>query len=152
MRLQKIDLPFREGLNVDFDVVAKGPLIFNVNIGSNIPDHLADLCVTWGGKHFSVHVDNEDDFMSIEHTVVHPGLSESYFLSFLGEVLVPHPRLLPQTIEVLEETEDIRRPASFIGCNALGNLCVHVKLYVGLRKGLYEVHLLFTAYVNDKNY
>ena len=79
MRLINIDLPVSEILNVDADVVLEVPLFFNVKLESFLRDRPVDFCVTWGGKYTIVHVDDEYDFVSVEHSAVHPRLSESNF-------------------------------------------------------------------------
>ena len=73
--LKKLDIIVGEGINVDFGVVVKGPLIFNVRIGSNLCDRRVNLYVAWGGKYSVVHIYIEDDFASIEHAVIYAGLS-----------------------------------------------------------------------------
>ena len=84
VRLQKLDIPVGQGLNVDSDVVTEGPLIFNVKLGSDLCDYLVDCCVSWGIKDPVVQIDNNYDFALIEHVVVQPGLSESYYSSPLA--------------------------------------------------------------------
>ena len=71
MRLQKLDITIGEGLNVESDVVVEGPLIFNVKLKSSLCDNLVNLCVAWRGKDAIFHMDNEDNFAFVEHTVFH---------------------------------------------------------------------------------
>ena len=76
-------------------------------------------------KDAAVHIDYEDDFALIEHTVVHPVLSKYYFFWSLVEVLVPHPIYFPLPIEVLKELKDVCCPSSSFGLDTLGNLHVY---------------------------
>ena len=78
VRLQKCDLHIGDGINVEYDVVVKGNLVFNVKLGSDLCNCLVDFCVAWGVKDSVVHVDDTDEFLSIEHAFLHPGISESY--------------------------------------------------------------------------
>ena len=61
-RLGNLDLPVREGLCADANVVAEGPLIFNVKLGSYLYNRLFDCCGYWGGKDAVVIVYNKDEF------------------------------------------------------------------------------------------
>ena len=79
MRLRNLDITAGKGLNVDANVVVKGPLIFNVKLGSDLRYCLVDYCLASGGKYAIVHVYNKDEFVLIEHTVLHTGISEYYF-------------------------------------------------------------------------
>ena len=65
VRLQKIDLPVREGINVDANIIVEVLLIFHVKIESYICDYLVDLSVAWGGKDAIVNVENEYNFVLI---------------------------------------------------------------------------------------
>ena len=98
MRLRNIGHPFGEELNVYADVVVEGPLIFNVKLEYYLRDHLINFCISWGVKDATSHVDDEYDFALVYHAVVHPGLSESYFLYPFGEAMVPHLRFFPLSI------------------------------------------------------
>ena len=80
--MQKIYLPVYEGFNVNEYVVAEGPLIFNVKLFSYIRDFLVNCCVAWGGKDAVVYIDNEDEFVSIEHAVIHPGILYSNLMMY----------------------------------------------------------------------
>ena len=124
-------------------------MIFNVKIGSYLCDHLVNFCVAWGGKNAVVHKDDDDYFVLIDHSVVHPGLPKSYLLYSLGDALVLHPILLLIPIEILDNLEDVCCPDSALGFDTLGNLHVHVELNVGLKKGQYKVHLECTPSVYD---
>ena len=64
-------------------------------------------------------------------------------------MLVIHPISLLLPIQILEEIEDVRCPVSTLDFDTLGNLHVHVKLDVGLRKVQDEVHLERTPSVYD---
>ena len=79
VRLQNIDLNVGEGLNSDDNLVVENPLILNTKLESYLCNCLVDWCIDWGGKYDIFHVDDEDDFMLVEHSVVHPGLYESGF-------------------------------------------------------------------------
>ena len=131
---KNVDLPVGYKLNVYANLFVEEPLILNSKLGSYICDSLVDCCVAWGDKYDVIHVDNEDDFSSIENAVVHTGLLEYYLFYYLGEVLLPNPRYLPLPIEVLEELEDVHVPASALGFNTFGSLHIHVKFDVGLRE------------------
>ena len=64
-------------------------------------------------------------------------------------MLFPHYISLPMTIEVLEDIKDMFSPDSTLGFDTLGNLHVNVEIYVGLRKGQDQVHLVCNTPVND---
>ena len=149
MRFKNIDLPIMGGLNVDADVVVKSHLIFNVKLESYLCDCLVSRCVAWGGKYAIIHVDNEYDFTSVEHTVVHPGLSASNLSYTFGEVLAPYPRPLPLSIYILEEIEDVCCPDFSLGFYYFGNLQLHLKFNVVLRKGQDEVQLACAPSIDD---
>ena len=65
VRLRHFDLPFREGLNVDADVVVEGPLVVNIKLRSDLRDFLEYFCAAWRGKYAVVHVEEEDTFTLI---------------------------------------------------------------------------------------
>ena len=44
--VENIDIHIGEVLNVEFDVVVEGPLIFNVKLGSDFLDYLFDFCIS----------------------------------------------------------------------------------------------------------
>ena len=71
VRLQKLDVPVGEVLNVNVDVVVKATLIFNVKLESYLRDRLVNHYIAWRGKDGIFHVDNKYDFASVEHAVVH---------------------------------------------------------------------------------
>ena len=97
VKLLKIDIPVGKELNVDAYIAVKDTLIFNIKLESDLCYRLVNFCVAWGGKYAVLHVDDEDEFASIEHAVFHPGLLQSYLFYYLGEVLVTHHRPLPLT-------------------------------------------------------
>ena len=76
VRLQKFEIPIGEGIHVDVNVVVKVPLALNSKLGCYLHNFLVNFCVAWGGKDSVIHVDNEDDFVLVEHAVFHTLLSE----------------------------------------------------------------------------
>ena len=72
VRLQNIDLTVREVLNVDADLVVKGPLIFHIKLGYDLHDRLVNCCFVWGGRYAVVHVEDKDDYLRL-----------LYFISFI---------------------------------------------------------------------
>ena len=148
--MQRLDITVGEGLNVDSNVVVEGSLIFNVTLDSYLSDRMVDCCIAWVGKNSIVHVYNEYDFVSAEHTVIHPGLPESNLFYPSSEVMVTHLISLSLSIYILEDLEEVRCPAYPLGIYYLGNLHVHVKFNVSLSKGEYKVHLACAPYIDDR--
>ena len=68
--LRKIDINIGEGINFESNVVIKGPLRFNFKLDTYLIDCLVDFCIAWEGKYSIVHIDNEDDCVSVEHAVI----------------------------------------------------------------------------------
>ena len=148
VRLRKIDIYVGEGINVDAYGVFEVSLIFNIKLGSNLCDILVDCCVGWEEKNAIVHVDNENGVASIEHKVVQPELSKSYFFLSIGEGLIPHSSYFPLPIYNFEYIEDMCCPASTLCFDTLGNIHVDVELDVIMIKSQYKAHLACTQSID----
>ena len=68
--LWELNLAIIYRFHVETNLVVNGSLVSDVKPSADVPYYILNFCATWGGKDFDVHVDEEDDIILLEDTVV----------------------------------------------------------------------------------